>query len=94
MVPWINLLGGGTLGAPVRQLELCGYGGDAQGPGGFPPPDSATAHGDDGKMQVRRRVGVPLGSGVNGRHGDPLHRGVHHEATGHHIIKGGLLTHL
>ena len=35
--PGIDVLGGGTVGALVRQRGLGGDGGDAQGPGGVPP---------------------------------------------------------
>ena len=64
--------------------------GDAQGPGGVPPPGSATDHRDDDGMRGRRRVVVNLGSGGNGRHKAPNHWGVHQEAAGDYIRKGDL----
>ena len=59
-----------------------GDGGYAQGPGWVPPPGVATDHGYNFKMQVRQRVGVPLGSGVNESREAPPHRIVNQEATG------------
>ena len=71
-----------------------GDGEDAQGPGGVLPPSGAEYHRDDRKTQVRRRVGVLLGSGGNGSRGGSPHRGVHQEAEVNHRGKGGLPPHL
>ena len=50
--------------------------GDDQGPVGVPPPGGAMDYRAESKMWNRNRVGVPTGSGSNGRHEDPPHSGV------------------
>ena len=89
-----NVRGGGRVGALVWQQELGGDGVDAQVTGGVPPPGGAMDHMDDGETRGRQRVGITLGSGGNGSHGAPPHRGVHQEATGDNSGKGGLPPHL
>ena len=54
----------GDMYKAVEQSGLL-YRGDAQGPGGVPPPGDTTDNGDDGETRVRRKVRVPLGSGGN-----------------------------
>ena len=63
---------------------------DDQGPGSVPPPGGTEDHMDDGEKRVRRRVGVPLGSGGKGSHGYPPHMGIHQETASDYSGKGGL----
>ena len=89
-VPGRYLQCGGTVGAIICQLELCGEQGDSQGPGGFLPPVGATYQGYDGETWDRSRVGVPLGIGGNGYCGAPPHQVVHQDASYDHNGEGGL----
>ena len=93
-VPGSYVQRGGPVGAITWQQEIGGDRGDAQGPGGVPPSGGVMVHRDDVKTQSRRRVGVPLGRGGNGRRGVPTHKGVHKEAEDDHSIEGGLLPYL
>ena len=93
-VPRSNLYCGGAVGAIVRQQEMGGDQGDAQGPGGVPPPGGATDHGDDVEMRGRRRVVLSLGIGGNGDRGDQPNQGVYPETAGNHNGKGGLSPYL
>ena len=76
--------GGGVVSAIIWQLELVADQGYAQGPDGVPPSGRATDHGDGGEMRVKRGVGIPIGRGGIGSHGDPPHWGVHQEAVDDH----------
>ena len=78
----------------MRQCELGGDWGYAQGPGGVPPLGSATDHRDGGKTRSRQRAVVPLGSGGNVNRGDPPHQGVYQEVKGDHIRNGGMISHI
>ena len=51
-------------------------------------------NGDDGEMRGRRKVGVLIGRGGDGRHGATPHQGVHQEATDKHSGDGGLTPRL
>ena len=77
MGPGRDLQGGDSVVAFVRQQDLSGEGGDAQGHRGFPPPGGTTDHRADSEMWGRWRVVVPPGSGGNGSCEDPPHRVVH-----------------
>ena len=88
--PGINVQGGGAVGAIICQRDLGGDWGDAQGPDGVPSSGGATDHGDDGKTQGRRRVGVPISRRGDGSLGVPTHHSVYQEAADNHIGEGGL----
>ena len=68
--------------------------GDAQVPDGIPISGGATDLRNDGEMQGRRIVGLPIGRGGNGRHGYPPYWGVHQEAADDHSGEGGLLPYI
>ena len=74
--PGSNVQGGGVVGNIVRQQEMGGDGGYAQGSGGVPPPGGATDHEGDSKTWIRQIVVVPFGSVGNRRCRDTHHRGV------------------
>ena len=59
-----------------------------------PPSGGATDHGDDGETRGRRRMGVPISRGGNGRRRAPHHRGVHQEVAHEHSGEGGLTPRL
>ena len=92
--PGIDVLGGGAVGALVRQRGLGGDGGDAQGPGLIPSPGGQADHRDDGDMWGGRGVGIPPGGGRNGIRGTSPHRRVYQETTDDYSGKVGLPPHI
>ena len=82
--PGSDVQGSGVVGAIIWQQDLGGDRRDAQSPDGVPPSGGATDHRDDKKIQVRRRVGLPIGRGGDGSFRAPPHQGVHQEVIDDH----------
>ena len=76
VVPGSDVQGVVVVGSIVCQQRMGNDRGDDQGPVGVPPPGGAMDYRAESKMWNRNRVGVPTGSGSNGRHEDPPHSGV------------------
>ena len=87
--PGRNLQVSGAVGVTLWKRELGGDRGDAQGSVSVPPSGGATDHGDDGGTWGRRRVGVSIGRGGDGLHGDPPNRSINQESEGNHSGEGG-----
>ena len=92
--PESDVQGVGGVGDIIWQRELGGDRVDAQGPDGIPPSGGATDHRDDGETRFMRRVGVPIGRGVDGSRRARPHWGVHKEAEDDHSREVGIPPHL
>ena len=82
------------VGATVRQLELGGDGGDAEGPVGVPPPGIQVGHVYDSNTWDGQGMVISPGGGSTISHRTTPHNGVHQETAGNYSEKMCMPPHL